>query len=88
MGLNCLQENIGIVSFSPEIHPNNFPLAYYDPNIAGEIRCTFQVGNTFDDTLIGSNRYSVNLKNATLKAITLGINGVINCNLNLFRLVF
>jgi len=88
MGLNPLQENIGIVSFSPQIHANQYPLAYYDPNIAGEIRCTFQTGRSFDDNLVGSDRYSVNLKNGILKTITLGINGIVSCNLNLFRLVF
>lgn len=88
MGLNPLQENIGIVSFSPEIHANKYPLAYYDPNIAGEIRCTFQTGKNTDASLNGADRYSVNLKRGILKVITLGINGIVSVNLNLFRLVF
>lgn len=88
MGLNPLIENIGILSFAPEIHPNTFPLAYYDPNIAGEIRCTFEMGNNLAQNLVGADRYSVNLKRGILKILTVGINGVVSVNLNLFRLVF
>lgn len=88
MGLNPLLENIGILSFAPEIHPNNFPLAYYDPNVAGEIRCTFEMGNNLANNLVGADRYSVNLKRGILKVLTIGINGVVSVNLNLFRLVF
>lgn len=88
MGLNPLLENIGILSFSPEIHANSFPLAYYDPNIAGEIRCTFEMGSNIAQNLVGADRYSVNLKRGTLKVLTIGVNGVVSVNLNLFRLVF
>ena len=88
MGLNPLLENIGILSFSPEIHANSYPLAYYDPNIAGEIRCTFEMGSNIAQNLVGADRYSVNLKRGTLKVLTIGINGVVSVNLNLFRLVF
>lgn len=88
MGLNPLLENIGIISFAPEIHSNAYPLAYYDPNISGQIEGTFELGSNIEQNLIGADRYSVNMKNGTLKIITLGINGVVSVNLNLFRLVF
>lgn len=88
MGLNPLIENIGILSFAPEIHANKYPLAYYDPNIAGEIRCTFEKGSNISQNLVGSDRYSVNIRNGTLKVLTIGINGVVSVNLSLFRMVF
>lgn len=88
MGLNPLIENIGIMSFAPEIHPNTFPLAYFDPNIAGEIKCTFEMGNNLNQNLIGADRYSVNLRKSTLKVLTCGVNGVVNANLGLYRMVF
>lgn len=88
MGLNPLIENIGIVSFAPEIHPNSYPLAYYDPNISGYIDVTLSVGSNIDNNLIGADRYSVNMKNGKLKVISMGINGVVLVNLSLYRLVF
>ena len=88
MGLNPLLENIGIISFAPEIHSNSYPLAYFDPNISGQIEGTFELGANLDQNLIGADRYSVNMKKGTLKIITLGINGIVSVNLNLFRLVF
>lgn len=88
MGLNPLLENIGIISFSPEIHANSYPLAYYDPNVSGNIDCTLNVASNINSSLVGANQYSVNMKNGLLKVISLGINGVVSVNLNLFRLVF
>ena len=88
MGLNPLLENIGIISFAPEIHSNSYPLAYFDPNISGQIEGTFELGSNIEQNLLGADRYSVNMKKGTLKIITLGINGVVSVNLNLFRLVF
>lgn len=88
MGLNPLLENIGIVSFSPEIHANSYPLAYYDPNVSGQIDVTLNTASNTNAALVGANQYSVNMKNGTLRVISLGINGVVSVNLNLFRLVF
>lgn len=88
MGLNPLLENIGIISFAPEIHPNSYPLAYYDPNISGYIEGTLTVGQNLENSLIGANRYSVNMKKGKMKIISMGINGVVLVNLSLYRLVF
>lgn len=88
MGLNPLLENIGIMSFSPEIHPNSFPLAYYDPNIAGQIDVNLENGSGSEAAMIGTDQYSVNMKRGLLKVITVGINGAVSVNLSLYRLVF
>lgn len=88
MGLNPLLENIGIVSFSPEIHSNSYPLAYYDPNVSGQIDITLNTASSINSSLVGANQYSVNMKAGKIKVISLGINGVVSVNLNLFRLVF
>ena len=88
MGLKPLQENIGIMSFSPEIHDNQYPLAFYDPNIAGELRFTFECGNTIDQAAVGVNRYSVNLRKGILKIVTIGINGIAVVNMSLYRIIY
>lgn len=88
MGLNPLQENIGIMSFSPEIHDDQYPLAFYDPNIAGELKFTFECGNTIDQAAVGVNKYSVNLRSGYLKVLTIGINGVGVVNMSLYRIVY
>ena len=88
MGLNPLQENIGIMSFSPEIHDDQYPLAFYDPNIAGELRFTFECGNTIDQAAVGVNRYSVNLRKGILKIVTIGINGIAVVNMSLYRIIY
>ena len=88
MGLNPLLENIGIMSFSPEIHANSFPLAYYDPNIAGQIDVNLEYGSGSEAAMIGTDQYPVNMKRGLLKVISVGINGCVSVNLSLYRLVF
>lgn len=88
MGLNPLIENIGIMSFSPEIHANSFPLAYYDPNIAGQIDVNLEYGSGSEAAMIGTDQYPVNMKRGLLKVISVGINGAVAVNLSLYRLVF
>ena len=83
MNLNPLIENMGLISFSPNLAANSLPLAYYDSNISGYLKCELKAGE--DGTNIGS---AVNLKQGYIKVITIGINGVASVNLNLFRLVF
>ena len=80
MGLKPLLSNIGILSFSPMIHPNQMPYAIYDQNLSGYITCKYEMPNK------SSNH--VNLKKGTLKTIAIGVNGIALCNLAMFRLVF
>lgn len=83
MNLNPLIENMGLISFSPSLSANSLPLAYYDSNISGYLKCELKSGE--NGTNIGA---AVNLKQGYIKVITIGINGVASVNLNLFRLVF
>lgn len=88
MGLNPLMENIGIISYSPEIHANAYPLAYYDPNINGQLEGKFCLGKNIYHNFVGADRYSINIRRGVVKIISIGINGVVNVNLQLYRLVF
>jgi len=83
MELSPLIENMGLISFSPCLSANTLPLAYYDSNISGYLKCDLKSGE--NGTNIGT---AVNLKQGYLKIITIGINGVASVNLNLYRLVF
>ena len=83
MDLNPLIENMGLISFSPSLTANSLPMAYYDANISGYLKCEFRPGE--GNTTSGS---CVNLKQGKIKVITIGVNGVASVNLNLFRLVF
>lgn len=84
LGLNPLLSNMGMVSFTPTLIPNTFPLAYYDVNLSGKLQFKYLRG-TSDTT-----NYSelVNLRKGTVKVISIGINGCALVNLNLYRLVF
>ena len=82
MGMNPLIENMGLLSFSPTLTSNTLPLAYYDSNINGYLKASFIKGDASNlDT-------TVNLRDGTFKVISIGVNGVANVNLNLFRLIF
>ena len=83
MNLNPLIENMGLISFSPSLTANTLPLAYYDSNISGYLKCDLKTGES--GTNIGT---AVNLKQGYIKIITIGVIGVASVNLNLFRLVF
>lgn len=83
MNLSPLIENMGLISFSPSLTANLLPLAYYDSNISGYLKCDLKSGE--NGTNIGT---AINLKQGYLKIITIGVNGVASVNLNLFRLVF
>ncbi len=83
MGMNPLIENMGLLSFSPTLTSNTLPLAYYDSNINGYLKAKFLQG---EGSVLQAG--GVNLKNGTFKVISIGVNGVANVNLNLFRLVF
>ncbi|MGI5841666.1 MAG: hypothetical protein ACOX6N_05615 [Patescibacteria group bacterium] len=83
MNLNPLIENMGLISFSPSLTANTLPLAYYDSNISGYLKCDLKSGE--NGTNIGA---AINLKQGYIKIITIGVNGVASVNLNLFRLVF
>lgn len=83
MGLSPLLSNMGIISFTPLMKPNTLPYGIYDQNLSGYLIGKFEKG---DD----SNVYDgcVNLREGIVKSISIGINGVANVNLSLFRLVF
>jgi len=83
MNLNPLIENMGLISFSPSLTSNTLPLAYYDSNISGYLKCELKSGE--NGTNFGQ---PVNLKQGIIKVISIGVNGVASVNLNLFRLVF
>ena len=78
MNLNPLIENMGLISFSPSLTANTLPLAYYDSNISGFLKCDLKSGE--NGTNIGA---AINLKQGYIKIITIGVNGVASVNLNL-----
>jgi hypothetical protein len=84
MRLNPLLENIGLISFSPTLSANTFPLAYYDSNINGYLKLEFKQGETGTNSITNP----INMKYGNYRIISIGINGVANVNLNLFRLIF
>ena len=83
MGLAPLLSNMGIVSFTPLMKPNTLPFGIYDQNLSGFLAGRFEKG---DD----SNLYDkfVNMREGIVKAVSIGVNGVANVNLSLYRLVF
>ena len=70
MNLNPLIENMGLISFSPSLTANTLPLAYYDSNISGYLKCDLKSGE--NGTNIGA---AINLKQGYIKIITIGVNG-------------
>jgi hypothetical protein len=83
MRLSPLLENIGLISYSPTLTANTFPLAYYDTNISGYLKAEFQTGSGTD-----ALSHHVNMKSGYFRVLSIGVNGVANVNLNLFRLIF
>jgi len=83
MNLNPLIENMGLLSFSPSLTANTLPLAYYDSNINGYLKARLIQGEGNEN--LGT---CINMKQGYFKVISIGINGVANVNLNMFRLVF
>lgn len=83
MGLSPLLSNMGIISFTPLMKPNTLPYGVYDQNLSGYLTGKFEKGD-------GQDVYSgyVNMRDGIVKAISIGINGVANVNLTLFRLIF
>jgi hypothetical protein len=86
MKLNPLIENMGLISFTPEMSANTFPLSYYDSNVTGYLKATILQNNTSDERT--RSPAVVNLKAGKLLVMSVGINGVAGVNLNLFRLIF
>lgn len=80
MGLNPLLENMGLISFSPSLKPNDMPFAFYDTNIASTLKIKLIKGEGVD--------FRINLKKGTLRVICIGVNGVANVNLSCYRLIF
>lgn len=80
-----LLENIGVLSFSPEIRPNSYPYAFYDPNICGKLYVELLPG---EDASIGTNQYAVNVRSGKLKVITTGVNALVLANMTIYRMVF
>ena len=80
MHLNPLQENIGIISFTPEMKPNDFPYAFYDVNLGSALVIDIKKGDNVN--------YNINLKKGKLLATTIGLNGVALANMTMFRLIF
>lgn len=87
MGLSPLLENMGIISFTPEMTSNTFPLSYYDSNISGFLKAEFIMNNSSSNP-ISASPSAVNMKQGYVLITCIGINGVACVNLNLFRLVF
>lgn len=83
MGLKPLLSNMGIVSFTPLMVPNQMPYAIYDQNLSGYITCKFVA----PESTSGYNDF-INMRRGKLKVISIGINGTALVNLSLFRLVF
>jgi hypothetical protein len=83
MGLKPLLSNMGIVSFTPMMIPNQMPYAIYDQNLSGYITCKFEN----PESTTGHNDF-INMRRGKLKVISIGINGTALVNLSLFRLVF
>lgn len=83
MGLKPLLSNMGIVSFTPLMIPNQMPYGIYDQNLSGYITCKFIA----PENSSGHNDF-INMRRGKLKVVSIGINGVALVNLSLFRLVF
>ena len=83
MGLSPLMSNMGIISFTPLMKPNTLPFGIYDQNLSGFLIGKFEKG---DD----ANTYEgfVNMREGIVKSISIGINGIANVNLSLYKLVF
>jgi hypothetical protein len=73
-------ENMGLISFSPCIKPNDMPFAFYDTNLASTLKINLLKGENVN--------FKVNLKQGAMRVMCIGVNGVANCNLNCFRLIF
>lgn len=86
MNMNPLLENIGLLSFSPMLAADQFPLAYYDVNTSGYLKCEV-LKSTAEESHQKIAGYC-NLRSGYLKVICIGINGVASVNLGLYRLVF
>ena len=85
MGMNNpLLENMGIISFTPKLSANKLPHAYYDTNISGWIGVNILEGDEREK----QTPSEYNVKNGTLRIISIGCNGVASVNLNLYRLIF
>lgn len=85
MGMNNpLLENMGIISFTPKLTANKLPHAYYDTNISGWIGVNILEGDEREK----QTPSEYNVKNGTLRIISIGCNGVASVNLNLYRLIF
>ena len=80
MGLKPLLSNMGILSFTPLMQPNQMPYAIYDQNLSGYISCKYEKPN-------GTSNH-VNLKKGSLKVVSIGVNGIALVNMNMFRLIF
>lgn len=80
MDLNPLYENMGLISFSPSLKPNEMPYAFYDTNIASTLK--------IDILKAADVNYRINLKQGVIRTIIIGVNGVANVNLSCYRLVF
>lgn len=80
LGLKPLLSNMGLISFSPLMVPNQMPYAVYDMNLAGKLILELQAPQ--------NSTNFVNLRNGCLKAITMGVNGCACVNLNMYRLIF
>lgn len=83
LGLKPLLSNMGMISFTPVMIPNQLPYAIYDQNLSGYLKTKFKNGESGDniDTFI-------NMRAGRLKIISIGINGIALVNQSLFRLVF
>lgn len=81
---NPLLENMGLISFSPQLASDKLPLAYYDTNISGYLT----INILSDDSNKSQNISAYNLRSGYLRVISIGTNGVASVNLNLYRLIF
>ena len=83
MGLKPLLSNMGIISFTPLLQPNQMPYAIYDQNFSGFIKCRFEKGEE-SDVYDGY----VNMRKGSVKVISIGVNGIAVVNRTIYRLIF
>ena len=85
---NALPENMGVIAFSPKFCPNDFPYAFYDTNINGQIRLDIIPFDIDSPVQHETSTAGVNMKRGSIMISSFGVNGIALSNLTMFRMVF
>ena len=83
---NTLIENMGIIPFSPRLASNEFPHAFYDTNVNGQLR--LDILPFEGESAISSSNITVNMKRGRILIAPIGINGLALANLTFYRIIY